>query len=187
MWLVALHHTKMAEELAVLRRAVSSTMELVLGRSPCDTFHVDVVGEWATEFQKMEDQRYRIERHAMKICDLLLGPPPDRARLADRLDEATRQFGVELAARWEVDAEVEALRILVARVQDLVLGSADGTSSLAASMSTTVELLDGRIDTSAANGVHWGSCFALDAAMSHFPELKTELEVLKSGRSVGLT
>jgi hypothetical protein len=49
---VALYHTKMAEEFAALRAAVSYVVESVLGRSPSDTFHVEVVGELATEFQK---------------------------------------------------------------------------------------------------------------------------------------
>jgi hypothetical protein len=51
-----------------------------------------------------------------------------------------------------------------------VLGSADGPSSLAVS-----------------NGVRWGACSALVAAMSHFPELKIELEVLGFGCSTNLT
>jgi hypothetical protein len=40
-----------------------------------------------------------------------------------------------------VDAELGALRTLVARVRDLVLGNADGSSSLAASLSMVAELL----------------------------------------------
>jgi hypothetical protein len=68
-----------------------------------------------------------------------------------------------------------------------VLGSADGPSSLATSMSTVAELLERRIDAMAANGVHWGSCSVLVAAMLHFPELKTKLEVLGSRRNVDLT
>jgi hypothetical protein len=44
---------------------------------------------------------------------MLLGPPPGRAGLADHLDEAARQLGagggVELATRWEVNTELEAL------------------------------------------------------------------------------
>jgi hypothetical protein len=47
-----------------------------------------------------------------------------------------------------------ALRTLAARVQDLVLGSTDGPSSLAASISVAAELLKGQIDVAAANGVH---------------------------------
>jgi hypothetical protein len=46
----------------------------------------------------------------MRICDLLLGPPSGWARLANRLDEAAGQLGAQLAARREVDAELEALQ-----------------------------------------------------------------------------
>jgi hypothetical protein len=49
------------------------------------------------------------------------------------------------------------------------------------------ELLEGQIDAAAANGVCWGSRSMLFAAVSHFLELKTELEVLGSGRNVDLT
>jgi hypothetical protein len=59
----------------------------------------------------------------------------------------------------------------------LVLGSANGPSSLAASMSTAVELLKGLIGDAATNGVHWGSRSILVAVVSHFPEPMTELEV----------
>jgi hypothetical protein len=68
----------------------------------------------------------------------------------------------------------------------LVLGSADGSSSLVASMFAATELLKGWIDTTAANSVCWGSHSALVAIVSHFLELKTELEVLGSGRSADL-
>jgi hypothetical protein len=68
-----------------------------------------------------------------------------------------------------------------------VLGSADGSSSLAASMSMTAELIEGRIDAAATNGVCWGSYSALVSTMSLFPELKTKLEVLGSWRSVDMT
>jgi hypothetical protein len=94
---------------------------------------------------------------------------------------------VELATRWEVDAELEALQTSTARVWGLVLGSTDGPSSLATSMSVAAELLKGRIDAAAANGVHWGSSSTLVAAMSHFLELKTKLEVLWSGHNADLT
>jgi hypothetical protein len=60
---------------------------------------------------------------------------------------------VELATWREVDAELEALRASAAQVQDLVLGGVDGPSSLAASVSTTAELLEDRIDATTANGV----------------------------------
>jgi hypothetical protein len=49
------------------------------------------------------------------------------------------------------------------------------------------ELLDDRIDAVAANGVYWGNRSALVAAMSHFPELKIDLDVLGSGCNADLT
>jgi hypothetical protein len=49
------------------------------------------------------------------------------------------------------------------------------------------ELFEGQIDAAIANRVRWGSCSMLVAAMSHFLKLKTELEVLRSGRNVDLT
>jgi hypothetical protein len=122
----------------------------------------------------------------MRICDLLLGPPSGRARLVNHMDEATEQLRLELATWWEADAWLEARRTSVARVRDLVLGSTVGPSSLAASMSMAAELLKGRIDTAAANGVYCGSRSTLVTAVLHFLELKTELEVLRSGCSADL-
>jgi hypothetical protein len=63
---------------------------------------------------------------------------------------------------------MQALRTLAAHVQDLVLDSTDEPSSLAASLSMVVELFEGRIDVE---------------ALLHFPELKSELVLLKSGRN----
>jgi hypothetical protein len=94
----------------VLHATVSSAAESMLGHSPSDTFCVEVLGELAAEFQKMEDRCSRLEWPVMRICDLLLRPPIGRARLVDRLDEATGQLRVELDTRWEAAAELEALR-----------------------------------------------------------------------------
>jgi hypothetical protein len=63
------------------------------------------------------------------------------------------------------------------RVRGLVLGNVDGSSSLAASMS----------GAAITNRVRWGSLSTLVAAMLHFLELKTELEVLGSRCSADLT
>jgi hypothetical protein len=82
---------------------------------------------------------------------------------------------------------LEALWTSAARVQDFMLDSADMPSSLAASMYTVVELLKGRIDAAAANGVRWGAHSALVAGVSHFPKLNSELEFLGSGRNADLT
>jgi hypothetical protein len=56
----------------------------------------------------------------------------------------------------EVDAELDALWTSAMRVWDMVLDNVDGPSSLVASVSRAVDLLEGQIDAMAANGVHWG-------------------------------
>jgi hypothetical protein len=68
-----------------------------------------------------------------------------------------------------------------------VLGNADGLSSLAASLSMVAELLEGRIDTVSTNGVHWGTQSTLVAALLHFSELKSKLELHGFGQNVDLT
>jgi hypothetical protein len=109
---------------------------------------------------------------------LLLGPPPSRAWLANRLKETA----------WpEAEAELEALWSSVTQVWYLVQGSVNGLSSLATSMSAVAELLGNRIDAAATNGIRWGSRFVMVAVVSHFPELDTDLEVLGSRCSMGLT
>jgi hypothetical protein len=52
---------------------------------------------------------------------------------------------------------------------------------------TAAEQLEGQIDATAANGVHWGSRSALVATLSRFLELMTKLEVLGSRRSADWT
>jgi hypothetical protein len=147
---------------------------------------VEVVGELVDEFRKLEERHSQLERPGVRICDLLLGPPPGRARLADCLDEAVWQLGAELAARWEVDVELEALWTLAVRVQDMALDNADGSSSLEESLSTAVELLEGWVDATAANGVYWGTRSMLVTALSHISELDAKLELLGSGCNVDL-
>jgi hypothetical protein len=93
---------------------------------------------------------------------------------------------VELAAQQEADVELEALWTSVARVQDLVLDKADGPSSLAASLSMVVELLESRVDIATANRVCWVTRSVLVATLSHFPELEAKLELLRSGRNTNL-
>jgi hypothetical protein len=50
-----------------------------------------------------------------------------------------------------------------------------------------LELLEGWINVVAANRVRWGSCSTLVPIVSHFPKLKTQLEVLGSECSADLT
>jgi hypothetical protein len=128
----------------VLQAAVFSTAESVFGHSPDEIFRVEVVGELVAVFQRLEEQCSRLEQLVTRICDLLPGPPPSRASLAERLDEPARLLWVELAARRKADTELEVL-----------LDNVDGLSSLAASLSMVVVLLlEDRIDTATANGVH---------------------------------
>jgi hypothetical protein len=187
MWASALHHTEMAGELAALWAAVSSTMELVVGCSPNETFRVEVANEMVAEFRRLEELCLQLEGTGMKICNLLLRSPLNQARWGDRLDEAAGQLEVELVAQRRVDAELEALQTLAARIQDLVLGDVDILSLLAASLSMVVEMLEAQIDIAGANGVRYGTRSALVATLSHFLELQTELELLRSGRIVDLT
>jgi hypothetical protein len=104
----------MAREPVVLQAAVSFTVESALGRSPDEIFRVGVVGEMVVEFKRLEEWCSRLERPAVRICDLLLGPPPGWAQLADCQNEVTRKLRVVLAARQEADAELEVLRTLAA-------------------------------------------------------------------------
>jgi hypothetical protein len=39
-------------------------------------------------------------------------------------------------------------------------------------------MIEGPVDATAANGVHWGSLLALIAALCHFPEVGPELDLL---------
>jgi hypothetical protein len=81
--IAALCHTKMARDPASLQVVVSSTVELVLGCSCDETFWVEVVGELLAKFWKLEERCSWLEHHGTRICDLLLGRPPSRARLGD--------------------------------------------------------------------------------------------------------
>jgi hypothetical protein len=153
MQIAALHHTEMVGEFATLQTTVSSVVEFTLWCSLDETFQVEVVDVLVTEFRELEEQRSRLERPGVWIYDLLLGPPSGRARLIDHLDEDAGQLGAELAARREADFELEALWTSVAQVRDLVLDRVDGMSFLAASLSIAAELLEGRVDATATNGV----------------------------------
>jgi hypothetical protein len=57
MHITALHHTGMAEQLAMLQAAVSSAAEFMLRHSPFETFWVEVVDEMFAEFQKQKEWR----------------------------------------------------------------------------------------------------------------------------------
>jgi hypothetical protein len=151
-----LYHIEIAGQLTVLRATISSTMELVLGRSHNETTRVEVTNELFVKFWRHEELCSRLMGPGVRIYDLLLGPPPSQARWVDYLTEATRRLEVELTATWLVEAELGAQRTLATCIRALVLGNGDEPSSLAAYLSMVVELLEGRIDTMVANGVCWG-------------------------------
>jgi hypothetical protein len=85
MQLATLHHNEMVRELAAFRVVVSSTAELVLGRSPNNVAWMKVVGELVVEHPRLEECRSKLERPAAKICSLLISPPPSRAWLTNHL------------------------------------------------------------------------------------------------------
>jgi hypothetical protein len=58
---------------------LSSAVELVLGRSPNNAARAEVVGELVAELHRVEGRHSELERPTAKICDLLLGPPPNQA------------------------------------------------------------------------------------------------------------
>jgi hypothetical protein len=60
------------------------------------------------------------------------------------------------------------------------------TSSLAAVLSSAVELIKDRADVMTANGIRWGTWSVLATALLHFPELETELELFGSRRNTDL-
>jgi hypothetical protein len=155
MWLATLRHTEMTGELAALRAVVSSAAGLVLGRSPNNIAHAEVVGELVAEFQKKERHLVKLEWPTAWICDLLLGPLLSWVCLANHLDKAARQLREELAWRQEVEVELEALWSSAARVWDMVLGDANGSSMVAMSMFSLPERHEGRSDAAATNGVRW--------------------------------
>jgi hypothetical protein len=67
-----------------------------------------------------------------------------------------------------------------------VLDGADGPSSLVASLSMVVELLEDRVNVVAANGVCWGTRSTLVAILLHVLEFETELELLRSRSNMNL-
>jgi hypothetical protein len=67
-----------------------------------------------------------------------------------------------------------------------MLGGPTGTPSLEASLSLVAELIEGYVNTMASNVIHYRTWSTLTAALSHFPNLETELELLGSGRNADL-
>jgi hypothetical protein len=67
-----------------------------------------------------------------------------------------------------------------------VLKRSDESSSLVALLSSTADLIEGRVDATGANGFHWGARLALIIALSHFPEVEPKLELHGPGHNADL-
>jgi hypothetical protein len=105
----ALRHTGVVEEFTMLQATVSTTAELVLGRSLDETSRVEIMNELIAKFQKLEELCSRLEGHGKRICRLLLGPPPSHACWADCLEEAAGRLKAAMAEQRRANAELEAL------------------------------------------------------------------------------
>jgi hypothetical protein len=99
MWAAALRHARLVGELTTLWAAVSSAVELVLGRSSGETCWVEVMNELTANFQMLEEYCSRLKGPGARICGQLLRPPTSQAQWADHVDEATGRHEVELAER----------------------------------------------------------------------------------------
>jgi hypothetical protein len=90
---VAICHTEMAQQLTVLRAAVSSITWSVLGRFPSEAFRVEVVDEMLADFWEQAEWCSHRKNSGMRVCDPILGPPSGRVRLANCLEEAIEGGG----------------------------------------------------------------------------------------------
>jgi hypothetical protein len=118
---------------------------------------VEVLNELTTKLQGLEELCSRLKGPGMRIYILLLASPSGQVRWPDRLEEVARQLEAALAGRHQVDAELEVMQTFAALVRDLILGEASGPSSLAMSLSMVAEEVENWINTTAANGVRWGT------------------------------
>jgi hypothetical protein len=95
------------------------------------------------------------------------------------LEEVPRRLHV-LWDEWEVLQHPATL------VCGPVLGRPKETPPLVVALSVSIELIEGRVNAVAINGVHWGSRLVLTAVLPHFLELEAELELLGSGYNTDL-
>jgi hypothetical protein len=83
--------------------------------------------------------------------------------------------------------EHRALQNSATWVRDMFLKRSDEVSYLAVALSSTVDLIEGRVDAATVNGVHWEAWLVLTTVLSHFLEMEPELELLGSVYNVDLT
>jgi hypothetical protein len=94
-----------------------------------------------------------LKNSSTRIYDLILGPPNNWVWLASRLEEAVKRLWGVQAEHREADAKLGALRSCATGDRNLMLEWSGGTSSLARSLSSATELIEGCIDVVAANVV----------------------------------
>jgi hypothetical protein len=102
-------HTEMAMQLAVLRAAVSSATQPVLGRLPTEAFQADVMGVMLAHFWEQVERCLRLENSSSRVCNLTLGPAHDRVQLTICLEEAIGQLQAMQEDHREAVVELRAL------------------------------------------------------------------------------
>jgi hypothetical protein len=105
------------------------------------------MAEMVVNFWEQVEQCRRLDTSSSRICGPVLGLANDRFNLAILLQEATGRLQA-------MQDEHHALSNSVARVWDLVLKRSGEASSLAMSLSSMADLIEGRVDVAAASGVH---------------------------------
>jgi hypothetical protein len=74
------------------------------------------MNELVAKFWRLEELCSWLEGPSTRIYDLLLGPPPSQAYWADCLKDTVGWSEAELAARHQVDPELEALQTSTALI-----------------------------------------------------------------------
>jgi hypothetical protein len=122
-----------------------------------------------------------LEVTSSEICDLVLGSAGDQTRLVARLVDSVGRL-------WARQDEQGALKGLTSQACGPVLGVADEVPPLAVALfpSLSPKLTEAQVDAAAINGFQLGSQLALTAALSHFPELQVELDLLGTSYNADL-
>jgi hypothetical protein len=128
----------------------------MLWRLPTKAFQADIVGEMFAKYQEHAEQCLYLKNFGSRAYDLILGLGDDWVRPTVRLEEAIEQPQLMHEEHREAIIELRALQSSTTRVRHLVLRGSDETSSLATSLSSAADLIEGRINVAATNGVHWG-------------------------------
>jgi hypothetical protein len=113
---------------------VSLVAQSILVRLPVDASQAGVVGEMVARFEERGEWFSCLKTSSSRICNLILGLPNGQVPLVASLEEAADQF-------WVMQDEHQALQSSATRVRDLVAEGSGEASSLAAALSSTVDLI----------------------------------------------